>query len=36
MTWIQSQKSEEGGESQMLEKWGFTQEEYVAFIEKLL
>jgi len=37
MTWIQSQKSKEaGGESQMLEKWGFAREEYVEFIGKLL
>ncbi|KAF8797550.1 Fes1-domain-containing protein [Phlegmacium glaucopus] len=35
-TWIQLQKSKEGGESQMLEKWGFTREEYAAFIGKLL
>jgi hsp70-interacting protein len=35
-TWIQSQKSNEGGESQILEKWGLTREEYAAFIGKLL
>lgn len=35
-TWIQSQKSKEGGESQMLEKWGFTRKEYATLIGKLL
>ena len=36
MIWIQSQKAKEGGESQLLEKWGFTREEYAALIGKLL
>jgi hypothetical protein len=35
-TWIQSQKSKEGGENQMLENLGFTREEYAALIGKLL
>lgn len=35
-TWILSQKFKEGGESQILEKWGFTREEYAALIGKLI
>lgn len=34
--WIQSQKSKQGGERQMLEKWGIAREEYAAFIGKVL
>ena len=35
-TWIQINKLKEGGESQMLEKWGFTREEYAVLLGKLL
>ncbi|KAF8154170.1 nucleotide exchange factor Fes1-domain-containing protein [Crassisporium funariophilum] len=33
--WIQSEKKKIG-ESQLLEKWGFTRQEYAAFVGKLL